>query len=180
MKPTLELSVDKPSILPLAQGKFKSLNLKITNKKRKGILKIFNRSATQIRIFLYFKDFSTGALMYSVIARWNDTREPLTPDYKDIDIGLALTHPREVLVPGQSNIISVAIKKENNTYCFPFSNESYMYQKRDFEVPGWKIEDDKFMVVVGIQSAEIDKIGGVFTILNKNYLEQFKIVEQYK
>jgi hypothetical protein len=113
--------------------------------------------------------------MKTVIARWNSSREPLTPDYKNVDLGLALTHPREVLVPGDENEISVVIRKKDNKYCFPFSNESYIYQGKDFEVPGWKIEDDKFIVVVRIQCAEVDKMGGVFVVLNKSSLEQFKI-----
>jgi len=175
IKPNIEVQVAEPSKLSLSQGEFKSLNLKIIHKKRSGILQFFNKPATQIKIFLFFHDFSSKVLMNTVTARWNDSREPLTPDYKNVDIGLALTHPREVLVPGQVSVISVVIKKENNSYCFPFSNESYIYQGKDFEVPGWKIEDDKFIVVVGIQSAEIDKVGGAFVVLNKNNLEQFKI-----
>ncbi|TSC90102.1 MAG: hypothetical protein G01um10145_206 [Microgenomates group bacterium Gr01-1014_5] len=175
IKPDIEIQVSEPSNLSLSQGVFKSLNLKILNKKRYGILQFLNRPATQVRVYLLFSDYSSRALMNTVIARWNNSREPLTPDYQDVDFGLALTHPREVLVPGEENTISVAVRKKDNKYCFPFSNESYIYQNKDFEVPGWKIEDDKFIVVVRMQSAEMDKIGGVFIILNKSTLEQFKI-----
>ena len=175
INPDLEIQIADTSKLSLAQGEFKSLNLKIINKKRDGILRFLNRSATQVKVFLYFSDFSSRVLMNTVIARWNNSREPLTPDYKNVDLGLALTHPREVLVPGDENEISVAIRKKDNRYCFPFSNESYIYQSKDFEVPGWKIEDDKFVVTVRIQSAEVDKMGGVFIVLNKSTLEQFKI-----
>jgi len=173
--PNLEIQIAEPSNLSLSQGNFKSLNLKIVNINRKGVLKFLNKSATQVRVFLYFRDFSSKVLMNDVIARWNNSREPLTPDYKNVDLGLALTHPREVLVPGEENTLSVAIRKKENKYCFPFSNESYIYQNRDFEVPGWKIEDDKFFVDVRIQSAEVDKIAGTFIVLNKSTLEQFKI-----
>lgn len=175
INPDLEVQISDPSKLSLTQGEFKSLNLKIINKKRDGILRFLNRPATQVKVFLYFSDFPSKGLMNTVIARWNNSREPLTPDYKNVDLGLALTHPREVLVPGDENEISVAIRKKDNRYCFPFSNESYIYQSKDFEVPGWKIEDDKFLVTVRIQSAEVDKMGGVFVVLNKSTLEQFKI-----
>ncbi len=175
IKPNLEVQLTNPSNLSLSQGKFKSLNLKIKNKKRDGILQFLNKSATQVRVFLYFSDFPTAILMNSVIARWNSSREPLTPDYKYVDLGLALTHPREVLVPGEESEISIAIRKDDKPYCFPFNNSSYIYQQDNFEVPGWKIEDKKFIVVVRIQTAEIDKFGGVFIVLNKSSLEQFKI-----
>ncbi len=173
--PDLEVQVANSSILKLTQGEFKSLNLKIMNKRKEGIFRFLNRPATQVRILLYFADFDSRVLMNSVIARWNNSREPLTPDYKNVDLGLALTHPREVLVPGDENEISVAIRKKDNKYCFPFSNESYIYQSKDFEVPGWRIDDDKFIISVRIQTAEIDKLAGVFVVLNKSTLEQFKI-----
>lgn len=175
IKPKLEVKLANPSNLPLPQGNFKSLNLKIVNKRREGILQFLNKPATQLRILLYFADFPTATLMNTVIARWNSSREPLTPDYKFIDYGLALTNPREVLVPGEEGEISVAIRKEDKSYCFPFNNTSYIYQQKDFEVPGWEIDDDKFIVVVRIQSAEIDKLGGVFIVLNKSSIDQFKI-----
>ena len=173
--PDLEIKVAEPSEMSLSQGKFKSLNLKIVNKKKEGILRFLNRSATQVKIFLYFADFSSRILMNTVVARWNSSREPLTPNYRDVDLGLALTHPREILVPGEENEISVAIRKNGNRFCFPFSNESYIYQSKEFEVPGWKIEDDKFIVTVRIQSAEMDTIGGIFVVLNKDIFKIAKI-----
>lgn len=177
--PKIIVEASDPSKLSLSQGEFKSLNLKILNIKRTGLLKFLNKSATQVRIYLYFRDFPSKALMNEVIARWNNSRQPLTPDYKNVDIGLALTHPREVLVPGEENTISVAIRKKENKYCFPFSNESYVQQNNDFEVPGWKIEDDKFLVDIRVQSAETDMFLGRFIVLNKSTLDQFNI-EQFK
>lgn len=175
IEPNIEVTVADPSDLALTQGKFKSLNLKIINKEKKGILRFLNKPATQVKVFLYFADFSTKVLMNTVTARWNNSREPLTPDYKGVDLGLALTHPREILVPGEENTISVAIRKDDKSYCFPFSNESYIYQNKDFEVPGWKIDDDKILLTVRVQSAEMDRLAGVFIVLNKSTLRNFKI-----
>lgn len=175
VEPDLQVSVAEPSKLPLKQGEFKSLNLKITNTKKIGALKFLNRTATQIRVRLEFLDFHSKVSMNTIVARWNSSREPVTPDYKKVDIGLALVPPREVLVPGEESTISVVIRKKDNKYCFPFNNYSYLYQEKDFETEGWKIDDDKFIVKVKIQSAEIDKIGGEFVVLNKSTLEQFKI-----
>lgn len=39
--------------------------------------KFLNRSATQVKVFLYFSDFSSRVLMNTVIARWNSSKEPL-------------------------------------------------------------------------------------------------------
>jgi hypothetical protein len=176
IKPGIEVKVGNPSKLLLDQGEFKSLNLKVINKKRNGFFTIFNKPATQIKIFLYFSDFQSRIAINTIVARWNSSREPLTPNNKEVDVGLALTHPREVLVPGEESEISVAIKKRNINYCLPFSNESYIYQNKDFEVPTWwKIRDDKFFVTVRFQSAEMEKMAGVFVVINKNNLEQFKI-----
>ena len=179
IEPLLEIRIAEPSLLPLQQGKFKSLNLEITNKKREGIWKILNRPATQVRIILSFQDYPSKIEMNGmdrIIARWNSSREPVTPNYQDVDIGLALTNPREVAVPGERTTISVAIKKEGWTFCYPFNNESYIYQKKDdFKRPGWEITDDKFYVRVYIECAELQKQLGEFIVLNKTGIEQFKI-----
>ncbi len=179
IEPLLEIRIAEPSLLPLQQGKFKSLNLEITNKKREGIWKILNRPATQVRIILSFQDYPSKIEMNGmdrIIARWNSSREPVTPNYQDVDIGLALTNPREVVVPGERTTISVAIKKEGWTFCYPFNNESYIYQKKDdFKRPGWEITDDKFYVRVYIECAELQKQLGEFIVLNKTGIEQFKI-----
>lgn len=179
IKPNIEVEISDYSDLPLPQGKFKSLNLQIANKRYTGILSFLNRTVTQARIVLSFQDYPSKVAMGGmdrIIARWNSSREPVTPDYHDVDIGLALTNPREVIVPGERTTISVAIKKQGWTSCYPFNNESYIYQKKDdFKKPGWEINDDKFYVAVYIESAGLQKQLGEFIVLNKDGLEQFKI-----
>lgn len=181
IKPKIEINQSDSSNLQLNQGKFKSLNLEIYNRRYTGILSFLNRSITQARIILSFQDYPSKATiggMERIIARWNSSKEPVTPDYHDVDIGLALTNPREVVVPGEKTTISIAIKKEGWTFCYPFNNESYIYQKRqpgDFKKPGWEIRDDKFYVEVYLESAELQVLLGKFIVLNKNSLEQFKI-----
>lgn len=174
-KPRFLVKIGKPSLL--FQGSHKTLNLKVVNEKREGIASLFNHVATQVRIYLHFLDYPTKAGFNNVIARWNRSREPVTPDYKSIDIGLALTNPREVLVPGEEGEISVVIRKKDNPSCFPFNNESYLYANKDYAKPDWEIKDDKFIVMVQIQSAEVQGITREFLVLNKGTLEQFKITE---
>lgn len=114
VEPKLSIEVSEPSNLSLSQGNFKSLNLELTNKKYKWFLKFLNRTLTQARIKLSFRDYPTKipiAGLENINARWNSSREPLTPDCKNTDKGLALTGFREILVPGESVTISIIIKK---------------------------------------------------------------------
>lgn len=174
-KPKFLLKIGKQSLL--FEGNYKTLNLKVVNKKREGVFSLFNHVATQVRAYIRFLDYPTKAEFNKVIARWNSSREPVTPDYKNVDIGLALTNPREVLVPGEEGEISVVVKKKDNPSCFPFNNESYLYANKDYSKPDWEIKDDKFIVMVEIQSAEVQDFAREFLVLNKGTLEQFKITE---
>ncbi|HHT9138808.1 MAG TPA: hypothetical protein ACFYEK_16390 [Candidatus Wunengus sp. YC60] len=174
-KPDLHIVCADASNLSLEAGKYKILNLKILNSRRTGVKKFFNQTATQLRCQIIFHDFESQAelLENKTIARWNTTREPLTPDYKQVDIGLALTYPREVLAPGEEATISVVIKKEGVESCYPFNNESYLH--KDFSKSEWEIKDNKFLVEILLQSAEIDIVSSEFLVLNKANLSQFKI-----
>ena len=174
-KPRFLVKIGKPSLL--FGGSHKVLNLKIVNEKRKGISSFFNHVATQMRVYLHFLDYPTKAAFNKVTARWNSSREPVTPDYKNVDVGLALTNPREVLVPGEEGEISVAIRKKDNSSCFPFNNESYLYANKDYSKHDWEIKDDKFILKVEIQSAEAQDDTRDFLVLNKGTFEQFKIIE---
>lgn len=181
-EPKLSIKISEPSNLHLSQGNFKSLNLELTNKNYKGFLKFLNRTLTQARIKLIFRDYPTMVPitgLENINARWNSSREPLTPDYKKVDFGSALIGTREVLVPGESTTFSVVIKKDKWKSCYPFNNESYIYQEKDdFKRPGWEIYDSKFYVTVLVQSAEMYKELGEFIVLNKSNLEQFTISKQ--
>lgn len=174
-KPELLINKADPSDLNLQQGKFRSLNLKIVNKRKTGVKRFFNQTATQLRCQLIFLDFESRAEIFEdkIIARWNTTREPLTPDYKQVDIGLALTNPREVVAPGEIATISILIKKEGIDSCYPFNNESYL--SPNFSKKEWEISDKKFIVRALLQSAESDEITADFLVLNKSNLSQFKI-----
>lgn len=176
VKPKIKVRVGNPSIL--FDGNFKTLNLGVVNEKRGGILVLFNHVATQVRIHLHFLDYPSRAEFNDVIARWNSSREPVTPDYKNVDTGLALTNPREVLVPGQPGEISVVIRKRDSQFCFPFNNESYLH--KDYSKPQWEIKDDKFIVRVEFKSAEVHETVGEFIVLNKGTIDQFKIAELEK
>jgi len=174
-KPNLQIVTSDPSDLKLPTGEFRILNLKIINKKKNGILEYFNQTATQVRAKLIFRDYLSKAEMIRIVARWNTTREPLTPDYKTIDVGSALTSPKEVLSPGEEATISVVIRENKDSDCYPFNNESYLFNK--FKKPEWKIKDDKFVVDVLIQSGEIEKPTEKFLVINKGDLKQFNITK---
>jgi hypothetical protein len=172
-KPNIKVEVGNISLMK--EKGLKTLNLKLINKKK--IPSIFDRTATQVRIYLYFLDYPSQSEFNKIIARWNNSKEPVTPDYKNIDIGLALTNPREVLVPGQEEEISIVMRGNNDTFCYPFNNESYIHYEKNYFKPEWKITDKKFIVKVEMQSAEIQKVLGYFLVLNKATLEQFKITK---
>ncbi len=174
-KPKFLIKRGKPSLL--FEDNYKTLNLKIINVKRKGITSFLNHVATQVRVYLYFLDYPSKVEFNKIIARWNSSREPVTPDYKNVDVGLALTNPREVLVSGEEGEISVVIRKKDKTSCFPFNNESYLYWKQDYSKPEWEIKDGKFIIRVEVQSAEVQDVIKEFLILNKGTIEQFKISE---
>jgi hypothetical protein len=159
--------------LNLPQGRFKAVNIKVINRRRTSFRSFFNQTATQVRGILIFKDFDSKKELFKIVARWNTTREPLTPDYKQVDVGLALTNPREVISPGEEATIPVAIKKEKNTSCYPFNNESYLHQ--DYSKPEWELADDKVIVSVQVKSAELELSPVDFLIINKKSLSQFSI-----
>lgn len=172
VKPNLKIEIGKPSIL--SNGKLKVLNLKVLNVKRK-VLFLLNHTATQVRIYIHLLDYPSKAEFNNIIARWNSSREPVTPDYANVDIGLALTNPREVLVPGEEGEVSVVVKKKDSDSCYPFNNHSYVYAKDDYLKPEWEIKDNKFIVRVEIQSAETQKIIDEFIVLNKGTIDSFVI-----
>lgn len=173
-RPKLKVVTGDESNLPLPQGKYKSLNLIVKNERKTGILGFFNQTATQTRATLVFKEFDSKVELFRIVARWNTMREPLTPDYSKVDPGLALTNPREVITPGEELSVSVVIKKDKTNSFHPFNNESYRYLP-DFAKPEWEISDDKVLVTVKIQSAEIETEDFNFIILNKSGLAQFSI-----
>ena len=179
LEPNITIEVTDPSDLNLSQGLFKVLNVKISNKHYKGILKFKNRTLTQARAVLTFKKYPTKVPLSdleNIRARWNATREPTTPDYKAVDFGSALVGSREVIVPGESTSISITIKKQGWECCYPFNNESYLYQEKyDFKRPDWEIQDEEFYVTVTIQAAEMNKELGDFVVFNKGGLKNFKI-----
>jgi len=175
-KPHLVVEIENPS--DVHQGKYKILNLKVKNKRSAGILKFSNQTATQVRVYLTFKDFASKTDLFTTIARWNTTREPLTPDYKTVDVGLALTNQREVISPDEEPSLSVAIKKSGEIECYAFNNESYL-QQADFANPKWKISDDKVIVIAKVQTAEVENIEASFLLINKAVLNQFSI-SKYK
>lgn len=177
-KPKFTVEITKPSLI--RDNNYKVLNLKITNRKRDGISLVFDHVATQIRLYLYFLDYPSRSEFNKIVARWNSSREPLTPDYQKVDVGLALTNPREVLVTGEEGEISVVIRKQDKESCFPFNNESYLYANRQdyaYAKPEWEIKDDKFIVKVEVQSAEVQNFSKEFLVLNKGTLDQFKITD---
>ena len=142
-----------------------------------GIRGLFNQTATQVRATLIFRDFNSKKEIFQpqpIVARWNSTREPLTPEYDKVDVGLALTNPREIIAPGEEVTLSVAIKKENTTSCYPFNNESYLFLP-DYAKPDWEIVDDKFIVSVNVNTAEVIEKTENFIIINKKRLSQFNI-----
>ena len=173
-KPNLKVEIGEPSNLELPQGKYKSLNLMVKNERKTGLFSFFNQTVTQTRVTLIFKDFDSKVELFRLVARWNTTREPLTPDYSKVDPGLTLTNPREVITPGEELSLPVAIKKDKSKSFHPFNNESYRYLP-NFAKPEWKISSDKVLVTVKIQSAEIESEGFSFVILNKSGLTQFSI-----
>ncbi len=172
-KPNLILEITADSDIVVNSNKYKILNLKLKNVKKTGWKKFFNQTATQIRAIVQILDFDSNKEMIEFIARWNTTREPLTPDYKQVDVGLALTAPREVLSPGEESSMSIVIKKDGKDSCYPFNNESYLHS--DFSKPSWEIKDGKFLVSVLVQSAEREKNFSDFLVMNKGGLSRFKI-----
>lgn len=173
-KPNLIVKIGEPSNLNLPQGKYKSLNLIVKNERKTGLFSFFNQTATQTKVTLIFKDFDSKVELFRLIARWHTTREPLTPDYNKVDPGLALTSSREVITPGEELPLAVVIKKDKQKNFYPFNNESYMYPP-DFAKPEWEMADDKALVAVKIQSAEVENEDFSFVILNKSDLTQFSI-----
>lgn len=174
-KPNLQIQITSPSDLNLPQGEFRILNLKVSNTRKRRIIKYFDQTATQLKATLYFCDYDSGVqILDPIVGRWNTTKEPLSPDGKFVDNGLALVPQREVLPPGEETSLSIAIKKLDNDNCFPFNNESYLYLP-DFANPKWKIEDEKFIVYVKLQSAEAEKESKKFIVINKGGLDRFKI-----
>lgn len=174
-KPHLTIGEAQSSELDLPQGKYKIVNLKVKNDRKSGLTsKFFNQTATQVRASIIFKDFESKNKLFELIGRWNTTREPLTPDYSKADPGLALTSQREVISPGEEITLSIAIKKDKSNKCFPFNNESYLHLP-DFSKPEWELSDDKILVSVKIQSAEIETDEINFILINKSVLSQFSI-----
>lgn len=178
-RPHLVIDSTSPSELNLPQGKYKILNLIVKNIKETGWRGLFNQTATQVRATLYYKDFDAKKEIFQpqpVIARWNTTREPLTPEYNKVDVGLALTNPREVIAPGEEITLSVAIKKDKATNCYPFNNESYLYLP-DYAKPDWELIDDKFIVSATVKTAETGEKCSNFVVINKKGLSQFSIAK---
>lgn len=173
-RPNFFVEIADPSNLELEQGKFRSVNIKVANERRRGWKSFFNQTATQVRVYLIFKDYdSKKPLFNKIVARWNTTREPLTPDYKQVDVGLALTNPREVISPGEEASVPIAIKKEGNKNFYPFTNESYLHS--DFSKSEWELEDNRIIVSVQVHSAEIELKEVDFLITHKKQLSQFNI-----
>jgi hypothetical protein len=173
-RPNLHIEVDKTSDLTLPQGNFKILNLKVKNMKRPGIRQYFDQTATQVRVYLTFKDFDSKVDLFTVIARWNTTREPLTPDYNKVDVGLALTNPREVISPNEEASLSVAIRKDGSNTFFAFNNESYLHLG-DFAKPEWGLSDERVLISAKVQTAEIETPDYLFIISSKNHISSFKL-----
>lgn len=123
-------------------NEYRFLHVEVENKLRRGIPRIFkgNRAAQYVKVYIRILEPITESEICKYVGRWSSKAEPL--DLVDGTSGVynhskAIEADSEILLPGESKNITVAIKKQGNSYFHGFNNESYMY---NWEKPEYCID----------------------------------------
>lgn len=175
-KPDLKFDPVDDSDFIRGNKKFKFINVSITNNEQSSIRKLFfgNSSLNSGRAWIIFQDYSSKIEVLRVNARWASTKEPIDYSSGQPLIPEIVLPSRDTIPPGETAVVSVAIKESSEDSFFAFNNESYLHnwKNADFE-----LKDNKYWLKV-LLLADGEEYSKEFLLLNPSKsLRNFRIIK---
>lgn len=173
-KPNLKFEQADDTEFARGNKQFKFININITNNKQRRLKKFFvgNSSLNNARAWVIFEDYSSRVEVLRVNARWASTKEPIDYNSGQPLILEILLPSRDTIPPGETAMVSVAIKESGEDSFFAFNNESYLHnwKNADFE-----LKDNKYWLKILLLS-DGEEYSMEFLLLNPSKsLRNFKV-----
>lgn len=116
----------------------------------------------------------------SMIIRWPESPEPIPLifriDGKEahiLDPARITLEQRKDVFPGESEIIDVACRYDNDEECYGWNNESY-FSDPAWRNPSWKLSRGRYLVSITIASSG-QKCMGLFRLINDVGIKDFRL-----
>jgi|SRR5215469_10589949 len=177
--PPLDNKYDPPGIRPATE--MRSLRVRLINKTLPWWAGWMGRApALQCRATITFHHFDDEQDLFgrTMDGRWSNTPEP-------VPIALPATAPgaqRLVLMPewrridvypGESELLDIAIRADNDAECYGWNNEAY-FSSPMWRNPSWKLDRGRYLVRVIITSSG-QKCVGWFRLENNTSRTDFRL-----
>ena len=164
-------------------GKARFLSLTLYNADLPWLAKWMSRNpATQCHGSITFHHLD-GQNFFgrSMPIRWHGAPEPI-PMRIDLNNQTLLVHDPTVwtmqrvdVYPGESRVLNLAVRFDNEDECFGWCNESY-FSKPIWRNPEWQLPRGRYLVRVTITSAG-QRCTGTFRLVNDVPVADFRIID---
>ncbi len=176
-RPVLALVIEEPPLDkpgPDGKGMRRNLRLKLVNKPLPRIARWVQRSAAlQCGGEITFHNLNDGQAVFdrAMPVRWVRSPEPIANRILDLagkvqffiqDFTRGFAESRIDVYPGEEELLDVAIRFDDESNCYGWNNDSYLY---DWRNPNWKLPRERFLVKVVITSSG-QKCVGRFRLIN--------------
>lgn len=184
-KPKLSIQISTPTgreykDRPAKRAKF--LHAEIKNKPLPKWARWMSRdAATQCHGTITFHHLDGQNIFgRSMYARWGGTPEPTPIQIVFEDKRFLIVDPakfsintRMDIYPGESEVIDIAARFDDETECYGWSNENY-FSNPIWRNPNWKLPSGRYLVRVVITTSG-EKISEVFRLINDVSFEDFRL-----
>jgi hypothetical protein len=184
-RPHLELSIETPPhdvTYPNAPAnRMRSLRVQLSNKPLRWMVRA---PALQCRATIAFQHLD-GLNIFSkaMNGRWSNSPEPVSipivgaddnvVQFRILDIGRLTTESRIDVYPGESELLDIAVRLDEEQDCYGWNNETY-FCITPWRNADWKLPCGRFITRVEIVSSG-QKCEGDFFLLNEGARTDFRL-----
>ena len=137
--------------------------------------RIRHREATAQRVIARISFFAEGTErpLFTLDGRWGDTQQPSTRSPFD---SIADLLPMDFPPNGERHELDIAMKYEDDEWCYAFANESY--RAVDWRKPEWKLVGESFKVRISLQGVGMEDQVRWFALVNLGPGKGMELVAQ--
>jgi hypothetical protein len=187
-RPKMSLVIEPPDeiIFTPANLRARSLKVRVSNSALTGLESFMVRApALQARGVITFHRYGDGQDIFGkpMAGRWASGLQPTAIpvrsvangniDYQILDPQMAGAGSRVDIYPGESEVLDVAVRVENDDECYGFNNEMYFIPTFGRN-PDWRLGRDRFLVKIVIVSSG-QRCIGVFRLINDVPRSSFRL-----
>jgi hypothetical protein len=190
-RPKLTVSIEQPPLdnqyppsRPAQNVRFLRVKLKyLTNPYRIGQQWMLRASALQCRPTITFHPLSDAQNVFGrrMGGRWSNSPEPVAipvlgpqgQQFQILDLTRLTLESRIDIPPGETELLDIAVRADDDTECFGWNNEAYFLTPL-WRNPNWRLDRGRYLVAVIITTSGQKFVAG-FRLVNDVARADFRL-----